>query len=53
MESMKKEEYKNEVIINTKYGNKIKIIFAENDNKDVVDVVLDNLMTSYEKRIGA
>ena len=53
MESIKKQDYRNEVIITAKYGNKIKIIFAENDNKDVVDVVLDNLMTSYEKRIGA
>ena len=53
MESTNTKEYNNEIVINTKYGNTIKIIFSENDNKDVENVVLDNLMTSYERRIGA
>ena len=41
----------NELLINTKYGNTVKIIFAENDDKEVVDTILDNLMISYKNRI--
>lgn len=43
----------NSIIIETEYGNTIKIVFSENDNIEIVDTALNNLMTTYEKRISA
>ena len=51
MDCTEMKNNKNELVINTKYGNTVKIIFAENDDKEVVDTILDNLMISYKNRI--
>lgn len=44
-------EKKREITITTKMGNLVKIIFSEEDNKEAENIVLDNLMTSYEMRL--
>ena len=41
---------KKEVIRITPYGP-IKLIFPDKDNPKAVNTILDNLLTSYEKRI--
>lgn len=45
------EKIKNEMMITAKNGSVIKLIFSEDDNKNAVNNALDNLMSSYEKRI--
>ena len=40
------------IVTNSKGENEIKIIFAEKDNVEVLDIVLEILMSSYEDRIG-
>lgn len=40
-----------EVIMNTEKGNRVKIIFSENDNYEVEDIITNNLLTSYEQRM--
>lgn len=40
------------IVTNSKGENGIKIIFAEKDNVEVLDIVLEILMSSYEDRIG-
>ena len=42
---------KNEIILTSNRGNTIKLIFADEDNPKAVNTVLDNLLTTYEKRI--
>ena len=41
----------NVVVMTTDSGNTIKIVFAKEDNPDIENIVTDNLMMSYEKRI--
>ena len=41
---------KKEIIRITRYGQ-IKLIFPDKDNPKAVNTVLDNLLTTYEKRI--
>ena len=41
----------NNVVLEGNRGNRIKIIFTKEDNKEVEELVLGNLLTSYEKRI--
>jgi len=44
---------KQEKIVTISKGeNEIKIIFAEKDNVEVLDIVLEILMSSYEDRIS-
>lgn len=45
------EKIKKEMIVTAQNGSIIKLIFSESDNKNAVNTVLDNLMSSYEKRI--
>ena len=42
---------KNEIILTSNSGNTIKLIFAKEDNPKAVNSVLDNLLTTYEKRV--
>jgi len=41
---------KKEIIRITRYGA-IKLIFPDNDNPKAVNTILDNLLTTHEKRI--
>ena len=41
---------KKEIIRITRYGP-IKLIFPDSDNPKAVNTILDNLLTTYEKRI--
>lgn len=41
----------NIVLIRTDNGCNIKIKFREKDNPDIENIVTDNLLTSYERRI--
>ena len=38
--------------LTTRGGDVVTIHFTEEDNPDIEDIVTDNLLTSYEKRIG-
>ena len=42
----------NKILILSRGDSAIKIVFAENDNAGVLDIILENLMTSYEERIS-
>ena len=42
----------NKILILSRGDSAIKIVFAENDNAGVLDIDLENLMTSYEERIS-
>ena len=49
--TMIKNYGKNEIILTSNRGNTIKLIFADEDNPKAVNTVLENLLTTYEKRI--
>ena len=38
--------------LTTRRGDIVTIHFTEEDNPDIEDIVTDNLLTSYERRIG-
>lgn len=48
--TMKRTE-ENVVVIKTDKGNTITLVFQKEDNPDIEDIITDNLLTSYEKRI--
>jgi len=41
---------KKEIIMISRYGP-VKLIFPDNDNPKAINTTLDNLLTTYEKRI--
>ncbi len=41
----------NVVIMKTDNGCSVKIIFRKEDNPDIENIVTENLLTSYERRI--
>lgn len=42
---------KNIVVMETEKGNQVKIVFKDEDNAEIEDIVLNNLLMSYAKRI--
>ena len=38
--------------ITTRRGDVVTVHFTEDDNPDIENIITDNLMTSYEKRMG-
>ncbi len=46
-----KELSKNMIVIETDDGNKITISFAEENNTEVENFILESLVYSYEKRM--
>lgn len=52
---MKYEEVrdkKDEILLQGECGENVKLIFAEEHNEEVVQVILDILLMSYEERIA-
>lgn len=52
---MKYEEVydkKNEIVLQGECGENVKLTFAEESNEEVVKVILDILLMSYEERIA-
>ena len=47
-----KELSKNMIVIETDDGNKITISFAEQNNAEVENTILESLVYSYEKRMA-
>lgn len=41
------------VVMTTKRGEKIILHFQSEDNPDIENIITDNLLTSYERRIKA
>lgn len=39
------------VVLKTDKENIITLIFSEDDNKEVENIILDSLVSSYEKRV--
>ena len=48
---IKNFSHENKEIIRITQHGVIKLIFAKEDNTKAVNIVLDNLLTTYEKRI--
>lgn len=43
----------NKAVMDMENGSKVTIIFREEDNPDIEDIVTNNLMMSYEQRMKA
>lgn len=41
------------VIMTTEHGEKVTLHFQPEDNPDIENIITDNLLTSYERRIKA
>ena len=51
MNYMIKRIDKNKAIMEMENGSRITLIFRDEDNPDIKDIVTNNLMMSYEQRI--
>ena len=51
MNYMIKRIDKNKAIMEMENGSRITLIFRDEDNPDIEDIVTNNLMMSYEQRI--
>lgn len=51
MDCVIKRIAENVVVMTTDKGNTIKIVFRKEDNPDIENIVTDNLLMSYERRI--
>lgn len=43
----------NTVVMKTEKGNTVTLRFKPEDNPEIEDIITDNLLTSYERRIRA
>jgi hypothetical protein len=46
-----KRTAENVVVMETDKGNKVTIVFQKEDNPNIEDIVTNNLLMSYEKRL--
>lgn len=51
MDCVIKRIAENVVVMTTDKGNTIKLVFRKEDNPDIENIVTDNLLMSYERRI--
>lgn len=51
MDCVIKRIAENVVVMTTDKGNTIKLVFRKEDNPDIENIVTDNLLISYERRI--
>ena len=51
MDCVIKRIAENVAVMTTDKGNTIKIVFRKEDNPDIENIVTDNLLMSYERRI--